>query len=99
MVLLGRQAFDRRCRRSQARGLSLRTDRQAFSVDKLDVFDSHEAQEVAYVAGLCIKRGAGVQAPARGKDIGPLALQQPHRTVRGIAEGLPGAGNMVEVSL
>ena len=73
--------------------------RQSFGIDELDVSDAEEAEEGAHVCGFAVERGAGIESAARRKNDRALARQQADRPLLGVAEGLSGTGDVVEVSL
>ncbi len=74
-------------------------DGEAFGVNELDVRHTDEAQEVAHVLGLCIKRAALVQAAACREHIGLLAGEQPDRALCGVAERVAGTCDVIEIGL
>src|SRR5258708_37481316 len=96
-VLAGGEGLDRVARLGERLGLRGIAHREAFGIDELDVVDTDEAQEIAYVRGLRVERGSGVDAATGREDIGFLPGDETLRPLLRVAEGLPGARDMVEV--
>src|SRR6266849_5834410 len=97
------EVVDRLARALEPARRGLGTDRQAFDMDEGDVIEADKTQYRAQIGLLEVQAArralAAVDAAPAGDDEDLLALEQPLGTRRGVAEGSPGAGEVVDPRL
>src|SRR5512139_1718492 len=85
------------CRGVLARGVAAR--HAAVGGDRLDVGDAEEAQHELQPRRGEVDRTAHLGAAGRRQNIDLLVCQKSLRALRGVAEGQPGAGDLVDPGL